>query len=51
MYKCIFHVKYLILGTDLNRAWDESDSFCHPTIHAVKQLIESLSKSVNLNGY
>ncbi|XP_023345018.1 cytosolic carboxypeptidase 6 [Eurytemora carolleeae] len=34
-----------LIGTDLNRVWHESDEHVNPTVFAVDQLIQSLSKS------
>lgn len=36
-----------LLGIDLNRIWDNCSSYSHPTAHAIKKLIESLSRSEN----
>ena len=36
-----------LLGIDLNRIWDNCSEHAHPTAHAVKELIEKLSKSGN----
>ena len=36
-----------LLGQDLNRCWQEPNSFSQPTVHAVRKLILSLDKDPN----
>lgn len=36
-----------LLGIDLNRIWDNCSPHSHPTAHALKNLIEKLSRSEN----
>ena len=35
-----------LLGQDLNRCWQEPNSFSQPTVHAVRKLILNLDKVV-----
>ena len=35
------------IGSDLNRVWDTTSSHGHPTVHAVKSIVEKLAASVS----
>ena len=35
-----------LLGIDLNRIWDNSSQHAHPTVHAIKTIIDGMATSV-----
>ena len=39
--------KHVSIGSDLNRVWDTTSSHGHPTVHAVKRIVEKLAASVS----
>ena len=39
-----------LLGQDLNRHWHDADPWKHPTIHAIKKLLEALDTAADDEG-